>query len=222
VFEIKHYGVLGYSKEAKTQIPSVGDKDVICDPAGLNFINTNDSTKYIEAGGASEAIYQHIGIQKIGQQKKCKNSENLNIYKTVQTEIKQECQACCKKYTIAPNSEINVIHVVGPNYGNNTNSKWTTDDMKRLIEAYKAVFNVFVTYFDNSYTLRLLPISSDIFAGKFKKEIPKHSFDAIQKVLNDLTSTNKAKISCIDYCMFRKQEHENFTETYKKRPPIQI
>ena len=141
---VKPYGVLGDKKRQDGEIVPFWQSTVIVDPAGLNFIQRNNTAG---AGGASGAIYAKIGINTFADEV---------IYS-----IKNVTEAKWHTYR----REYTVIHVVGPIYEQHKDAEFKT----QLTIAYKNVLQQFLDYLQatpgKTITLNLLPISGGIFSS---------------------------------------------------------
>ena len=158
---VKPYGVLGkrINYSSPTNKPPTQNTCIV-DPAGLDYMRVGNITG---AGYASKAIYEFLNLN----DEKFKDS-NVHTY------FKNKCKiATCaigQKY-----DKTSVIHVVGPNYNNTADTKKNprtleiTDNKSSLQVTYQNIFTAFNNLYksnNNINELRLLPVSSGVFATK--------------------------------------------------------
>jgi len=90
-----------------------------------------------------------------------------------------------------------VIHVVGPDFHSRKCTK--ADAVRELAEAYR---NIFVAFLSCSVpTLRLLPVSGDIFSASFKADMPRITIEAIRDALRKLQGPELQAIQKRSICM---------------------
>ena len=163
---VKPYGVLGkginyaFQTDNHTTLnPTLNT--CIVDPAGLNYMQFGNISG---AGGASKSIYKFISLTDDDEFKK--------------SDVHKYFKDTCKTATCAIGHSYlntNVIHVVGPNYnttaGTDINPKTSTitDNKSSLQATYENIFTAFNDLYKLNTEineLRLLPVSSNIFAKK--------------------------------------------------------
>ena len=162
---IEAAGVLGLNSKGE-RVTGVGSYTAIVDPAGMNYIREGPRG----AGAASGAIYEWLEIKDL-----------RTFPKRIQSGIRRVTDAIFHRYR----EERNVIHAVGPDLRQ-------IDCDEEGAEAYLArtYANVFrealraYNQFKETSRLRLLPISSGVFAGRFTKEqMARITTGAIEKAL---------------------------------------
>lgn len=169
----------------------VSPDEVVVDPAGLNFVQGTLKG----ASGASGAIYDWLKLK--------------NFPPDVKEGIQAEGQA--KFHSYAPDKH--VIHVVGPNF---TVGRTTYEEaVERLSVAYTSVFREMA---QTPYSvLRLLPISGSIFAGPFKAQIFRLTYEACTRGFNRLSSTEKMFLRSrvhIKLCVMSSTEYPKFQRAF--------
>jgi hypothetical protein len=157
LLEVKNYGVLGSSDHGSTETPP-GAGMAIVDPAGLILIRSLGPSG---AGGASGAIYRWLGIA--GQ---------ASFPSDVHNGITKTLDAKAHVYR----DDVTVIHVVGPNFHAQSGVS-ESQAVGQLQEAYANVLEEFDQ--SGATTLRLLPISGGIYAGRFQPVMPQVTFRAL-------------------------------------------
>ena len=116
---------------------------VLLDPAGLSFIQKNNTRG---AGQASGSIYTKFGINRFPP--------------AVRNKIKNELEACYHNYDDGPSlPQAKIIHAVGPQLSHSTSK----DHQDLLTLVYTNIFTEFLQNCSPDYTLRLVPISSGSF-----------------------------------------------------------
>merc|ERR1719296_245700 len=130
----------------------------IVDPAGLPYISGKAAPGL--AGAASCAIYDWLDLR---------GAEAFPP--PVQEAITEATQAKFHTY-----GDKMCIHVVGPDF-REEQLKTSSEVSARLTKAYANVFTEFAS--SPAKQLRLLPISSGVFAGRFGKEMPKLTAKAL-------------------------------------------
>merc|ERR1712048_94540 len=125
-------------------------KTVIVDPAGLPYIQSSPSG----AGGASGQIYEWLRIDRA-----------YSFPDPVKAEITEPLKAKFHNY----GGKL-CIHVVGPNFQMRPRTFSWEEGLGELTQAYSAALSEFAA--SGFPCLRLLPISSSIFAGSFAQDMP--------------------------------------------------
>ena len=176
-------------------VSSIDQNTVILDPAGLPFIQGDMATA--KAGGASGAIYKTIGIRGFPPE----------VTKAITTHTnaawwKYENEAC-------PASPYVVIHVAGPDFRRN---KPTAEyRLDRLTSAYCNVLLCMVQIMrvdKKRRKLRLLPISSGVFAGAIgATTMIMLTWRALYAAWNKLTNSEKntMRTASVRMCIFDAQ-----------------
>jgi len=222
------YGVTGTQKgnSGDTLVSDVKafndflSSSVVVDAAGPDFFGKN----YPEgAGGVSEAIYQQLGIVR-------KESGGGNV--KGETEIDKEVLHTLNKNDAAiahyyPNREI--IHVYGPD---GRTEQYTDENVfqKKLSEQYKKVFELFIH--TQRSDMRMPPISSGIFAGLHKGNMPRITWKAVTTALSNMTDEQLQKLLTVDryettlnLCIYLPDEfdlYRNAKEAYLSSLPTTL
>ena len=175
----------------------------IVDPAGLRFIQ---ETSPFKAGGASGAIYKWLGIQK---------------WKSFPTQVKYKIKAetlarlhayTCKGYeNYGP---ISMIHVASPDFRTRPDTKHE-EAVGALAQAYANVLSEF--NHSGLRRLRLLPISSGTFSGRFQTELPALTAEVIQAAYRSLPLTVQATLetTSIELCIYDEFEHRCYVNAFE-------
>ena len=184
---IRPFGVLGtvmtksgVKKVAAAPAPGLP----IVDPAGLNFIRKGPRG----AGGAAGQIYSWLGINK-----------DDAFPAPVRDAIREPLQA--KLHFYGRNA---VIHVVGPDFRGRSCSR--DEALDELTTAYSALLHEFAN--SRLGGLRMLPISSGIFAGPFSADLPALSCGALRAAFDALPDRSQHIVSVarLDMCIFLESE----------------
>mmetsp|Transcript_52800 Transcript_52800/g.92692 ORF Transcript_52800/g.92692 Transcript_52800/m.92692 type:complete len:432 (-) Transcript_52800:7-1302(-) len=177
------YGVLGSKMTAaKTfeQVAPEPDEDTaVVDPAGLKYIQDIGPSG---ATGAAGAIYDWLGIK-----------SDASFPERVKKEVTAEGEALYQRYGSKGNYK-KVIHVVGPQLFDieGTGPEIVETAIDRLAKAY---FNTLYQYlFTRAKTLRLLPISGGLFAGRFGDDMPWITFASLERGFRQLKESDQDKI----------------------------
>ena len=192
------YGVLGQQQNDSTQLATKKpDRSmVICDPAGVEYMNGKTPVKY--AGTASGAIYKYIEL---------KGNPDYKI---------ETADAVYKEY-----NKTNVIHVIGPIAAAND----TTDFESNLAAAYAAVFKalLFKSKSKKITCLRLLPISSGKFAEKSNyysqsKKMARATQEAVDKALERTNGWQREQLSkmSIEMCIYNQEEFAVYKKAFER------
>ena len=239
MFYIRPYGVLGkqLTKKKADETNAVeieiakyptADSYAFCDPAGLTYIK--DKTDVKDADGASKAIYEFLHIKnKPSGEKKINNSFGENVKKG----ITKETDAKYAEYTISPDVKVKCIHIVGPDFRteNDTDNMIkdydnTNIDIQNAIEKLSdAYYNVLIEFIlTEAPALRLLPISGDIFAGKFKNIMPQITYESLNVACGKIKSKNNdyATHLCekeLNMCIYDEEDYNKYEEIWYKNIP---
>ena len=192
-FTIKKYGVLGKFMKRGGRVVQNGTKPdsniVICDPAGLRFIQANSTRG---AGGSSKSIYEFLKI--------------TSFPIAVKEHITKSGMAKYHKYA----DDKHVIHVVGPDFREDDATRDAA--VTKLARAYKAVFEEF---FDtNVTTLRLLPISAATLPDKNWDVISTISFEAIRTGIDAIDRSKKISPPHrkVEFCIYHEKEYDEYNK----------
>ena len=240
MFYIRPYGVLGkqLTKKKADETNAVeieiakyptADSYAFCDPAGLTYIK--DKTDVKDADGASKAIYEFLQIKnKPSGEKKINNSFGENV----KTGITKETDAKYAEYTISPDEKVKCIHIVGPDFSteNDTGNmiQYYDDKNEDIIKAIKklskAYYNVLIEFIlTEAPALRLLPISGDIFAGKFKNIMPQITYESLNAACVMIESINNdyATHLCekeLNMCIYDEEDYNKYEEIWYNNIPM--
>eukprot|EP00392_Amoebophrya_sp_AT5.2_P015145 g15344.t1 len=214
---VKPYGVLGKQLKSggkKVQAAALPEKHrgmAILDPAGLPHITGNDPGS---AGGASGAIYAFAKI--------------TSFPPDVVSAITKEGQA--KYHTV-------IVHVVGPDFRRHSTlvagppaeqlaaayHSALQEHAKALAKGLKANPNAK----PGQFTLRLLPVSADIFAGPYKKYMDNLTAKALDMGFELLGAAEQQTLLDpalkVELCIFEETEFQRYqkaVETWKKTPSL--
>ena len=239
MFYIRPYGVLGKQltkkKDGETNAAEIeiaeypmADSYALCDPAGLKYIKNETDVK--DADGASDAIYKWLQIKN-----KSPNKENINngFGENVKTGITKEADAKYAEYTIPPDVKVKCIHIVGPDFRteNDTDNMIKdydnkNEDINNAIEKLStAYYNVLIEFIlTEAPALRLLPISGDIFAGKFKNIMPQITYESLNEACGKIKSKNNdyAKHLCekeLNMCIYDEEDYNKYEEIWYNNIP---
>ena len=234
MFYIRPYGVLGKQltkkKDGETNAAEIeiaeyptADSYAFCDPAGLTYIK--DKTDVKDADGASKAIYEFIQIKNKSSDK---NKINNGFGENVKTGITKETDAKYAEYTIPPDVKVKCIHIVGPDFSTKNDTinmikdyDNTNIDIQNAIEKLSdAYYNVLIEFIlTEAPALRLLPISGDIFAGKFKNIMPQITYESLNVACGKIKSKNNdyATYLCekeLNMCIYDEEDYNKYEEIW--------
>mmetsp|Transcript_16340 Transcript_16340/g.28644 ORF Transcript_16340/g.28644 Transcript_16340/m.28644 type:complete len:237 (+) Transcript_16340:47-757(+) len=190
-FKVVAYGNLGtaLTKEGFQRAAPEPDKNtVVVDPAGMAYIKGDEDPE--DAGGASGALYRRLGL-------------DVSMPDNVTSGINKVLDAKYHEYDDFP-----VIHVVGPQLFRISDE---TEAIKQLATAY---YNVLTEFVESGKTnMRLVPVSSGIFAGDFKNRMPSITHQSWTQAITRLNADQKAQVqrSSIELCIFEEREVESYT-----------
>jgi hypothetical protein len=176
-------------------VSSVDQNTVIVDPAGLPFIQGDVAID--KAGGASGAIYETIGIDGFPAE--------------VIESITAPTDAAWWQYEnkASPSSPYVVIHVAGPDF--RRNKRTARYSLARLTSAYYSVLLCMLQIMEadkKRRKLRLLPISSGVFAGAIgATTMIMLTWRALYAAWNKLTNSEKntMRTASVRMCIFDAQ-----------------
>ena len=220
------YGVLGTQLTADRKIAAIttvdeGPTTVIVDPAGLHHIQGLPEG----AGGAAGAIYSWIG----------KEALPLDQPFPRYVSRKLTCPTQAVKFAYDSGRKF-VIHAVGPDLRTEAYTKLEGEDarckvVRDLSSTYVSVLHEFALHMSpelqswrhdvhdhNLYqpwaTLRLLPVSSGIFSGKFKDEMPELTARALSAAFSSLPQDERRSLAMrtkdIELCIFDETEFVSY------------
>lgn len=200
------YGVLGTQLKADRSVTKVApepDADmVVVDPAGLKFIQTHGPAL---ARGASGSIYEWVGIKK-----------EKAFPEPVRESIKAPCQAKFYQYEKAKQ----VIHVVGPSLHGivGLGAEIIDAALDQLAAAYAATLLEFLA--SEATTIRLLPISGGIFAGRFAEDMSWMTFAALDRGFGRLTEGQREEVRTrlgstkVELCIFSEEALDEYAKAF--------
>ena len=192
---------------------------------------SKDKTDVKDAGGASDAIYEFLQIKnKASDKKKINNGFGENV----KTGITKETDAKYAEYTISPDEKVKCIHIVGPDFRteNDTDNMIkdydnTNIDIQNAIKKLsKAYYNVLIEFIlTEAPALRLLPISGDIFAGKFKNIMPQITYESLNIACAIIASKNNdyATYLCekeLNMCIYDEEDYNKYEEIWYNNIPM--
>lgn len=180
---LKPHGVLGNN--------NVPEDCVIVDSAGSHIGSA-------EANGVSGAIYNAInGSYNLGTSLLVETKQALSDGNKIAT-----TKAAFAEYQTANQLNLAVIHVIAPDFGT------LPFNDKFLITSYLNVFLAFCNLPAKYKTLRLLPISSGIFAGAYKDHILANTHRYVNEALKQLSVQKMTRLfdATLEMCAFMKEE----------------
>jgi len=194
-FQVVAYGNLGTAitgQGFQMVAPGPDADTVVVDPAGMPYIKGDEDVE--DAGGASGALYRRLGLDYMPDE--------------VENGINEILDAKYHQYEAFP-----VIHVVGPRLFQVTDEN---EAIKQLATAYYNVLREFVR--SGKSKMRLVPVSSGIFAGPFKSRMPDITHKAWTQAMTRLDDNEKAHLekSSIELCIFEEREVESYTKAAKQ------
>jgi len=197
--DVVGYSVLGTHMAKGHRIskaaPEPDGDTAFVDPAGLPYIQSSPGG----AGGASGQIYKFLGI-----------THDPRFPDDVRAAITEPLQAKFHAY----GSRL-VIHVVGPNFQGRFNCTYD-DALEELSQAYASSLAEFASC--PARRLRMLPISSSIFAGSFQKDMPDLTAQALAMGFEMLGAGQQERVlsaESLEMCIFSEAELESFEEAFR-------
>jgi len=200
---VKPYSVVGTSEDKRQQAPPISTT-VMVDPADVSNLAST-----LSGGGASGAIYKLLG----------KAYHNKPTPPEVRVQNITEGKAGYWRY----GNKHHVIHTVGPNFSTTHRRIVDAEQTKPLIA--RAYVSVVSTWLRNKTlrgtTLRLIPISGSIFAGRFKPQMPRIQTelltqpfvamleDEMEKSMDDIVTQINIH-GRIEFCLFKTQEYRDY------------
>jgi hypothetical protein len=183
------YGVLGMNNQNRQVAPEPDANTIFVDPANLAMIQ-NPKLGPSCAGGAAGAIYRYLGI-----------SRAKTFAYEVRAAVQHESDAGYKQYNRGAASK-HVIHTVGPDF-KRVPQMTKQEAVAKLAETYRNVFTIAAQV--GRPALRLLPVSSGIFSGKFSADMPSLTAMAIIRGYKMLSEWLRACIRLdmqVELCVF--------------------
>jgi O-acetyl-ADP-ribose deacetylase (regulator of RNase III) len=198
---VSAYGVLGdlHTKNGQNinKAPKPTEDMAIVDPAGLPFIKSGPGG----AGGASGGIYRWLGLDR-----------EPHFPEPVREKVTAATHA---KFYLHPGKCV-VIHTVGPNFTQSDESRLEQDEATgRLATTY---MNMLKEFADSGVSkLRMLPVSSSIFAGKWDDLMPEMTAEALERGFADLEKEDQDKVTSaesLEMCIFNEKEVEVYEQIF--------
>lgn len=194
------YGVLGTRLLSSGGIEDAADppgpSTVIVDPAGLHHIQPPGGPR--GAGGAAGAIYKWLGIHR-----------DSEFPPDVVAAVTHTGAAKYHAY-----GDKHVIHAVGPNL---RARQYTTEEaVKELAYAYANIFRECAQC--SVPEVRLLPVSSGIFAGIYQQVMPRLTATALQEGFLMLSASEQQQVlgRDISLCIFLEVEFDHFHAEFSR------
>lgn len=186
-------------------IDNLNKNDVIVDPAGLRYMQTN----FNGAGYASQAIYKLLSTSKA-------NPDVIKYFLQFKNEDylyeKNKDNLSVAYYSTYNN--IKIIHAIGPDFRNSNYLKKIIEnnDSTELCKIFYKIYNDIYKSFMNEYRnnnclqLRLLPISTGAFIG-FNKNYKIKNFKCLKYIYQSLNK--KYNIKPVIY-LYDKDDYKLF------------
>ena len=201
------YGVLGEAMgktpfETRPAAPKPGKDTLIVDPASIQILS-NPYFRPADAGGAAGAIYRFLGID-----------DNTAFPPDVVSELNSDDNRAAYKRYGFPDAT-HVIHVIGPDFKVQEDAS-RDEAVSQLARAYAGVLRIACQ--QPRQLLRLVPISSGIYAGKFRDEMPHITAEALLAAFEDLEASKPellkqlapAEGRQIEMCIFNPTEADTY------------
>ena len=201
------WGVLGETMgsspwDTKAVAPKPDGTTIIVDPASTQIKNPGFTPG--SAGGAAGAIYRFLGI-----------AENDTFPPDVVSSLNAIGDACYKRY--GHPQALHVIHVIGPDF---KKMSMTRDEaVEELTAAYCNVLKQAAS--QGRRLLRLVPISSGIYAGPFKAEMAEITAEALLAGFEKLEPAQQASLAphegrSVELCLFDPSEVKQFATAIQR------
>ena len=215
-FHIVPYSVLGTRLTREHGVVSMASepdsKTAFVDPAGLPYIQQSGPS---QAGAASGAIYVFLGIR-----------DDAAFPPDVQAAVTKTGDAKYHKYVRKNGETAHCIHAVGedfrfPRFGG-MGEHPRTYAINTLATAY---LNVLVEFdASGADTLRLLPISSGVFAGPWRGEMADITMEALQQACNSLDPSVERRVATknLELCIFMESELQSFLDVGFLGRPVEV
>ena len=209
ITQVVNYGVLGvrtmprdldgpvFLRPPTEQVADLPDENTcIVDPAGLMYIQSVGPSG---AGGASGAIYKFLQI-----------NGDESFPTDVKERVKNVGDAAYHAYQRADAAAAHVIHTVGPDF-RGCGTFREEDAVEQLARVYANVLREWINC--GASTLRLLPVSGGIFAGKFKPHMAELTIAALGQAQALLEASVRVQSGrSLHLCIFDAEEVEAFKE----------
>ena len=172
------------------------------DPAGLPYVQEFGPS---QAGAASGAIYSFLGIR-----------QHAAFPPDVKAAVTATALAKHHKY-VRPTGEVaHCIHAVGPDFRMKPTLGPGEDPRAHAVALLARAYENVLIEFDASGadTLRLLPISSGVFAGPFRNEMPAITMEALGNACAALRPWVERRIAGkrLELCIFMESEWQGFLD----------
>jgi hypothetical protein len=189
----------------KSIIEDVDKNDVILDPAGLRYMQTN----FKGAGYASGEIYKLLSVSGPTEEVKKHYLQFKNEDYLYEKNKKKESVAQIGIY-----KNIKIIHAVGPDFRTSEYLRKIImkEDLRELYKLfykiYKDIYKIFMKEYEKNKKLRLriLPISTGAYINN-KEEYKRKIFKCIEKIYVKLNERNKIKA---EMYIYKKEDYELF------------
>lgn len=214
--QIVPYGVLGIQMTLQKdsegrpvevrRAPPPSSATAFVDAAGLHHVHGEKGPQ--GANGSAGAIYKHIGIY-----------ESTEFPADVREHVTKEGDARLYRYS-SEHGDQNVIHAIGPDFRKDPYA--TGDTQAQSIEMLsKAHCSVLAEYAAVQLSaeqspiehLRLLPLSGGIFSGRYAKDIPDMTMEALAEGFAQLSAEQQALVlgaKSLELCIFAEKELDSF------------
>ena len=204
---VKPYGVLGIQAKTGTAEGTVrkaqepGEDVAVVDPAGLRHIQRIGPRK---AKGAAGAVYVWLGI----------HTEHA-FPEAVRSAVTMHGHAKHHKY-----GQKACVHVASPDFrGFGGDAKEVA--VAKLSVAYLNLLEEFLT--TSSICLRMLPVSSGIFAGHLRLHMPAITAAALVQAICKLTAESQLKLDgrSVEMCIFSEEDYPLYLAAFKLQFQLQ-
>ena len=192
-FTVVPYGVLGTDSSGSSRAPEPDSDCVFVDPASLTIVNTGWPS---DAGGASGSIYRFLGI-------------DAAFPDDVKAAVNAQGDAAYHRYGF-PES-LHCVHCAGIDFRREGAPATFDAAASALSVAYAHVLELAATL--SKRRLRLLPISSGIFAGRFAERMPELTAVALLGALDQLPEASQKTLKggmAIELCVFNAADAPAF------------
>jgi len=207
---IEHYGVLGHSNSKRGRAEPPDHHTIFADPCSVRFV-WDPHLHPGQAGGASGAIYEHIGI-----------SGDQGFPPDVKAAIKGEGDVAYHQYGYPKGKH--VLHCVGFDFRSYSGAEPLSPDVARglLADLYGKMFALAAKY--GRGKIRLVPISAGIFSGPLHADMPQITADALLDAIAfvfgpdaDATRTTYvADVEAVELCVYMEQEYSLYSAAWGK------
>lgn len=207
--KVQPYGVLGTVKKIDGAFGDVSllqpDTTAIVDPAGYPYIT---GATVEGCGGASKAIYKKISLNTF--------PDNIKKYfEDIKTKHKSaECQAKYYEHLVGDTKKqpYHIIHAIGPNFKDSSIHAGIAE-MEAIHLLTTAYYNILKEFSKcRVRTLRLLPISSDLFSGKFKPKMAEMTNVALLEAFRSMK--RKSNNKRFELCIYEGAHYKKYSERF--------